>query len=191
MVIRIDIHNKYKKWSPASRFLLPSILLSPKLTNFETLVKMGFVTIILYDETKEKTKFHKDSIGLLFNPSYSFWENNWTEFVKTMQSYENLIEIVDYGNLIFLLWFKINPLFSQNLRYNFKQGKFSSFPKNYLQYLPENEQKICRKDLKYQKYLENKLGLEEGELNGKELASIPDREEYTFQYIKNEKINNI
>lgn len=171
-------------WSSASRFLLPSILLSPRLTNFDVLKKMGFINLFLYDETEGKQKFYKDSVGLLFNPSYSFFENDWNEFIEMMQSYKNLIEIVDYGDLVFLLWFRISHPFLPNLRYNFKLGKFSQFPKNYLAYLNDTERRVCLMDDNYRIGLEKSLGLEEGDLEGVELASVPDKESYVFDFNK-------
>lgn len=191
---RVDLFEYYKKngkFSSTTRFMLSSLNLPANVFGYALLHRMGMVNIFLYDKTQGFAEYYENSLLLIFNPSVSFYENNWQQFSKLVKSYPNFICENYYDYCIYGYWIRIDKNFGNELRYLLKQGKFSSFPKNYLQHLPENEQKICRKDLKYQRYLEDKLGLEEGELDDKELASIPDREEYTFQYIKNEKINNI
>lgn len=178
MVNRIDIHKQYPKWGSSARYLLPSILLSPKISSFETLSKMGFVTVILYDYTEGKKLFHKDCIGLLMNPSYTFFENGWEEFMETMHTYNNFVEIVDYECMIFLLWFKIHPQFLPNLRYFFKAGQFSMLPQKLHGFLSEKERKICQMDVGYRNKFAESLGYTGEDFEGIQLESLPDRKEY-------------
>lgn len=188
---RIDLFEYYKKdgkHSLASLFLLPSLALNPKLTNWENLKKCGYLSIFLYDNTIGFAEYYPNSLLIIFNPSKSFKEEYWEEFSNVMKGYSNFICENYYDEHVYGYWMKINPYFGHDLRFYFKQGKYSMFPQKYIGHLAENEQKICRKDLKYQRYLENKLGLEEGELDDQELGSKPEKEEYTFVY---GKINNI
>lgn len=187
---RVDLFQYYKvdgKHTIASKFLLPSLMLDPALTNWETLNKMGYLSIFLYDKTEGFTEYYPNSLLMIYNPSISFYEENWDNFSTLMKTYKNFICENYYDKYVYGFWFKINPNFGNNLRLLFKQGKYSEFSKNYLVYLAELQQKICKKDKNYQKALEIKLGLEEGDLNNCELESIADRESYIFKYIKTNK----
>ena len=176
---RIDIGYLRKDgWSLASRFLMPSILLSPKVTDFNSLKRMGFVNIFLYDYTEGQQQYYKNSILLIFQPSYSFYNESWEEFYETMASYKNFVKFIDYKGMRYGFWYSISPTFGNNLRWLFKKGFYSEFPKNYLPYLNETERKISLRDSHYQRGMEMKLGLEEGDLDGVELASLADKEDY-------------
>lgn len=184
---RIDIFDYYppKRSSLATLFLLGSIKLSPLLTNFTTLEHMGFVNLFLYDETEGNIEYYEDGILLVFNPSVSFFVQNWSNFELAMKEYKNFITVVKYDYCLYGVWFKIHKEFSQgNLRYLFKKGEYSKFPKNYATYLIGDCEKIVKQEEDYRIKLEKRLGLEDGELIGKELASVPEKESYTFKYLK-------
>lgn len=191
---RVDLFEYYKKsgkFSYTSRFLLPSIDLNEKISDYELLRRMGMINIFLYDKTEGFAEYHPNSLLLIFNPSVSFYEEHWEDFSNLIKSYPNFICENYYDYCIYGYWMRIHNKFGDRLRYLVKLGKFSLFPKNYVTFLHENEQKICNRDYNFQKRLEIRLGLKEGSLDDKELASIPDKEEYTFKYIKNEEFNNI
>lgn len=184
---RIDVFDYYppKRGSLATLFLLGSVKLSPSLTSFTMLERMGFVNLFLYDETEGNIEYYEDGILLIFNPSVSFYTENWNIFVQTMEEYKNFISVVKYDYCLYGFWFKIHNEFSQgNLKYLFKKGEYSKFPKNYTEYLIGDCKKIVKQEEEYRFKLEKKLGLEEGELIGKELASIASKESYTFKYLK-------
>lgn len=184
---RVDLFQYYRKngkHSLASLYLLPSLMLDPKLTNWETLNKMGYLSLFLYDKTEGFAEYYPNSLLMVYNPSVSFYENHWEDFSKLMKTYNNFICENYYDKYVYAFWFKINPVFGQDLRLLFKQGKYSQFPKNYIAYLSELQQKICKKDIKYREYLENKLGLLEDTLENCELETKEDLENLNFKYIK-------
>lgn len=189
---RINLHalKKEKGYNSVSRFLLPSIMLNPSLTDFNALHYMGYLDAYLYDMTKGKRQYFPNSLLLCFNPSISFFNNGWEDFEKTMKDYPNFIEIIEYNDYIYGLWFKINEeRFGKNLRYFYKRGFFSAFPKQYITFLNDTEKKICTRDKTYQYGLEKRCGLEKGDLEGVELGTLPEKEEYCVnftKYLKNE-----
>lgn len=187
---RVDLFQYYRKNGKnclSSLFLLPSLMLNPNITDYQSLQRMGFLMIALYDETEGFARYYKNSLMIVYNPSVSFKAEYWDKFSEIMKNYSNFICENYYDDYVYGYWFKINPAFGENLRLLFKQGKYSEFPKNYLQLLPDTQQRICKKDKNYQKGLELKLGLEDGELEGCELESIADKESYTFKYVKTVK----
>jgi hypothetical protein len=185
---REDLHKIYNpegKFNSASKFLLPSLKLHTRL-DWQNLKLMGFVGVFIYDYTENKVKYYKNSLLLIFNPSKTFKETHWNNFSKVIKSYPNLLEYIEYSTYVYGFWMKIGGVsedFGVNLRYLFKQGKFSEFPTVYVEkYLEGAEQKVCKKDENYQYGLEKNLLLEHGDLNGMELESIPDRETYIFNF---------
>jgi len=191
---RVDLFQYYRadgKFSSASLFLLPSVDLSPKITDFQSLKKIGFLNIYLYDETEGFIGHYPDSLLLIFNPSVSINEDYWESFETILKSYNNFICVNYYDYCIYGVWMKISDKFNKNLRFLFEIGKFSKFGNNYISFLGNFEQNICKQDEEYRLKLEKRLGLKEGYLIGRELASIPDKPSYTFKYIKNEEFNNI
>lgn len=182
----MNLHNKYKpngKFSLASRFLLPSLKLHTRL-NWHTLEIMGFVGIFLYDETEGKTKYYKNSLLIIFQPSVSFKEEHWKMFENVIKNnYPSLLEYIQYDEFVYGFWMKIGEEFGKNLRYYFKLGRYSEFPANYAnKYLNEYEKNVCKKDENLQKTIEEKLGLTEGQLNNCELESIEEKTNYIFKY---------
>ena len=181
---RIDIHSKYKKYNSATDFLLPSLKLNPIMMDYEKkLKKLGFINLFLYDETEGKKEFYPDSLLLIFNPSVSFKEEHWNNFLEVMKAYP-VIEYIDYGYYIYGFWIKIHEDFKKNLRYYFKLGKFSQFPSKLHPFMREDVKKICKLDDGYRKNLEKKLGYNEGDFIGTELYDIPDKSSYTFKLEK-------
>lgn len=184
---RNDIHYLNKNgYNSCTGFLLPSILLNPKLTDWLSLKKFGFINCYLYDETSTKQKFYTNSLLIILNPSISFYKNDWGLFEQVLKNYPNFITTVDYDNFIIGVWFRIHPDF-KDVKTLFKRGQFSKFPEKLIAYLPDKQKKICLKDKIYQKALENKLGLIEGHLDDMELCSKPEPDSYTFMYVKEEK----
>lgn len=178
---RRDIHYMHKDgFNSCSIWLLPSILLNPKITDWQTLNRLGFINCYLYNKTNIGVVYHPNSILIILNPSYSFFEEDWESFKTVIEEYKNYLEFVDFGNLIFGFWMSISPQFLPNLRYYYKLGQFSMFPKTIIPYLNEREKKIVLQDELYRKKLEFDLGLPEDELLNKELASKPERTEYEF-----------
>lgn len=191
---RVDLFEYYKKdgkHSLASLYLLPSLMLNPKITDWDNLKRFGYLNLFLYDKTEGFAKYYPNSLLIIMNPSKSFRYEHWEDFSNIMKSYNNFICENYYDDYVYGYWMKINAIFGQDLRILFKQGKYSEFPKNYLTFLSENQKKVCNKDKTYQKNLEIRLGLKDGELDNCELDSKDSVENYTFRYIKHEKINNI
>lgn len=186
---RKDIHYLHKNgYSSCTFFLMPSILLSPNLTNWQTLHKLGFVNCYLYNETGIGEVYYPNSLLIILNPSYSFYQNDWLLFDETLRSYKNFITIIDFKKLIFGAWFKIDEVkFGKNLRYLYKKGHFSAFPLKYIQYLNEKEKKICSMNIEYRNQFAESLGYEGSDFEGIELASKPEPENYTFKMEINEK----
>ena len=179
---RVDLHHLHKDgYSSCSIWLLPSVLLNPKITDWQILNKLGFVNCYLYNKVEGMKEYHKDGILIILNPSYSFYQEDWQSFRGVIEEYKNFIEFIDFGNLIFGFWMGISPQFLPNVRYYYKLGKFSLINPKYISYLNEREKKIVLQDELYRKKLEFDLGLEEDELLGEELASKPSPEEYIFK----------
>lgn len=179
---RISIHEKYKKYNSATQFLLGSLKLHPRIINYETLRELGLISIFLYDKTGVDVEYFPNSLLIVLNPSVSFHEEKWEDFINIIKEYPNFIKIIDYGGLIYGIWMSIiEKEFGKNLRYHFKLGKFSHFNPKYLPYLNEFEKKICSLDEGYRKKLEVKLGLDEDELIDCELYDIPLKESYIFR----------
>ena len=62
---RVDLFQYYRKngkHSLASLYLLPSLMLDPKLTDWETLNKMGYLSIFLYDKTEGFAEYYPNSL---------------------------------------------------------------------------------------------------------------------------------
>lgn len=178
---RIDLFEYYRadgKYSSATLFLLPSVKLSTRLTDFQALKKVGFVGCFLYDESEEFELFYKNSLLLVFCPSVSFHNEYWEEFVNVMKNYPNFITLNDYGYLCYGIWMK---MYFPEVKTLFKLGKFSKFPKDFIKLLDDREQKICKMDANYRYGLEKRLGLDEEDLVEAELESIPAKESYTFK----------
>tara|TARA_R110000868_G_scaffold179968_3_gene420449 strand:+ start:7189 stop:7737 length:549 start_codon:yes stop_codon:yes gene_type:complete len=179
---RVDLHSKYEKYNSATRFLLASLKLHPKIIDYSTLKELGFISLFLYDKTGVDVEYFPNSLLMIFNPSVSFFEEKWDDFTGVVKEYPNFIKIIDYSGLIFGVWMKVkDENFGKNLRYNFKLGKYSEFPIPYIAYLNEFEKKICMLDEKYRKTLEIKLGLDEDQLIDCELFDVPLKESYIFK----------
>lgn len=185
---RIDLFKKRKsnRYSKATVYLLPSLLLPSTLIDYEEhLHQMGFENVYLLDKTDGKTLFHKSALLLIFNPSYSFFNEKWQFTEQLFKKRSNFIELIDYkeGSLVFGIWMRTHPSFGNNLRWYFRKGFYSQFPRNYIEKIKEDSAKrICLKDPNYQRGMELKLGLSEGELDGIELDSLVEKEEYTFNF---------
>lgn len=178
---RINLFEYYRtdgKYSSATLFLLPSVKLSTRLTDYEALKRVGFVNLMLYDETEGFQEFYKDSLLLLFNPSINFKNQYWEEFVNVMKNYPNFITLNDYGYLCYGIWMK---MYFPEVKTLFKLGKYSKFPPQYVKLLDDREQKICKMDANYRYGLEKSLLLDEGFLENIELSDIPTKESYTFK----------
>lgn len=180
---RVDIHKKYKPngyYSDCSRFMLASVKFPDELISWENLLHVGFVGCFLIDETEGQERFIKNSILTIYNPSISFYNENWVNLLELLKTRPNFVKYIDYNNLIFGTWHSIDPKFGKNLRFFYRKGFFSEFPASYLPHIKNSKEAlICKKDKEYQKIMENKLGLSEGEMDNMELASIP--EDYTFK----------
>lgn len=173
---------KGAEYNSCTNFLLYSIRLNEKIISYNTLKKLGFINCYLYNKTGKGVVYHKDSLALLFNPGKSFYEETWDEFVEYAKTCNNLIEIVELDYCVILLWFKIFPEYLPNLRQNYKAGFFSRFKRNYSRHLNPRERAICERSRELQMKLEISLGLEENELDGIELATKPEKEDYTLYY---------
>lgn len=180
---RVNLHEYYAKYNLASKFLLPSLLLDDRIVSFDKLKLLGFIGVFLYDETEGNVRYFPNSLLIILNPSVSFKELHWESVLELFKKYPNFIEYIEYDEYIYGIWFKIHDKFGNNLRNLFKLGKYSEFPASYIMFLTENAKKVCKQDAGLQKEKEKELGLEEGDLNGAELASIPNREDYVFKYL--------
>lgn len=184
---RVSLHEYYPKYSSCTYYLLPAIQLTHNLTQAETLKKLGFIGCFLIDKTEGNKEVEENGLLLIFNPSVSFLKYNWDKFFYAMSTYKNLINIIRYDEYVYGFWFRIHPDF-KDVKILFKRGQFSKFPKKLLEHLTEKRVKICLKDKNYQKALEIKLGLDEGQLDDEELDEKPTPHSYTFMYVKEEEV---
>ena len=182
---RVSLHEYYPKYSSCTYYLLPAIQLTHSLTQADTLKKLGFIGCFLIDKTEGNREVYENGVLLIFNPSISFLENNWDKFIYAMSTYKNLSDIIRYDEYVYGFWFAIIPEFG-NVKTLFKKGQFSKFPQKLIVYLHDKRKKICLKDKDYQKALEIRLGLNEGQLDDAELDEIPSPDSYTFIYVKEE-----
>lgn len=185
-----NLHEVLKKngeYNSCTRMLLPSIMLPIPQFSLEGMKILGFINCYLIDKTEGMKNFHKDGILLLFCPSVSFFEERWEFFIQLVKGRSNFIELIEYNDYLFGIWMGVDKKYLPNLRWYYRKGFYSEFPKNLIPFLPEKEAKIVKRDELYQRSIEISLGLEEGELNNVELKSIPEPEEYTINltnYIK-------
>lgn len=184
---RVSLHEYYPKYSSCTYYLLPAIQLTHSLTQADTLKKLGFIGCFLIDKTEGNKEVYENGVLLIFNPSISFLENNWDKFFYAMSTYKNLVNVIRYDEYVYGFWFTIAPELG-NVKTLFKRGQFSKFPQKLIVDLQnEKRKKICLKDKNYQKDLEIKLGLDEGQLDDEELDEIPSKDSYTFVYVKEEE----
>jgi hypothetical protein len=189
MEIRVDLHKLLKpegKYSSCTKFMLYSAKLPASIISYDTLKRLGFIDVFLYDETEGNQSYYKDCILLVFNPSVSFWEGDYGKLKDLMKSRPNFLKEIEYGYCVGGFWLKIGEEFGKNLRWYYKKGLYSQFPKRYIDSLNDTEKRICSMDENYRVGLEKKLGVDEGGLEGIELASIPERKDYTFKFIKDD-----
>jgi len=177
---RIDIHSKYKKYNSATDFLLPALDFDKKVISYDTLRELGFIGIFLFDKTENRKEFYPNCLLIVLNPSISFYKSHWDKFLDVMK--EKIVEeYIEYSYCLYGFWVRIPKKYGSNLRGLFRKGKFSKFPANLHPHLRENDiRKICKLDAEYRKQLEKKLGYEEGDFIGMELAAIPQEESYVF-----------
>ena len=178
---RVDLHKILRpngKYNSCTSFLLPSIGLKVPEFSLNGLQVLGFVNTYLHNYTKGYENYKKDCLLLLFNPSISFFEEKWQFFEELIKRKENFKEIIEFDYCIFGIWLGIENKHLPNLRWYYKKGFYSHFPKSMHSILLDEYGKIVKVDEVYRRSVEKKLGLEEDSLIGVELASIPEKEEY-------------
>jgi len=181
----MNLHlKKNNKFNLVSKYLLPSIYLSPSQFPIETLKLLGFVDCYLKDEYKSLD----NCVLLVFQPSIEVYEGEkWNYFIQMISKNNGLMEIVEYDieDRIFGFWMKMHEKFKDKLIKPFEKGEYSKFPEDYKNILGEYEKKVCKKDIVLQRQKEKDLLLREGYLNNVELDEIPSLEkDLLFNYKK-------
>jgi hypothetical protein len=183
---KVNLHSL--RYNLATKYLINTLDINSKGVTFKLLKELGFINAYLIDMGYD----HKvsDTLTLVFSIPSSF-KDNFFNFIKELEKdvpnyllhYE--IDINTYG-VLFKIAEKFKPIIPL-----FLEGKYSKFGKGYADFFKETSQgkinylsqyKIILKDKDYQYALENKIGLEEGELDNSELDDIPQEKDYIFDY---------